>query len=261
MRSLNVAATGMLAQQLNVDVISNNIANLSTTGFKRQRAEFQDLLYQQQLRVGTTSSDSNTIVPAGVELGLGVKTGGVYRIHDQGTLISTSNKLDLAISGRGYFRIELPDGTFAYSRAGAFQLDPNGRIVTQEGYVLSPGITIPQNAIDVTINAQGQVLVTTPDLTTIQNVGQIEMYTFINEVGLSARGENLLLETVASGPPLQGVGNTDGVGAIRQGYLENSNVDAVREITQLVAAQRFYELNSRLITTSDEMLRTVSQAS
>ncbi len=261
MRSLNVAATGMLAQQLNVDVISNNIANLSTTGFKRQRAEFQDLLYQQQLRVGTTSSDSNTIVPAGVELGLGVKTGGVYRIHDQGTLISTSNKLDLAISGRGYFRIELPDGTFSYSRAGAFQLDPNGRIVTQEGYVLSPGITIPQNAIDVTINAQGQVLVTTPDLTTIQNVGQIEMYTFINEVGLSARGENLLLETVASGPPLQGVGNTDGVGAIRQGYLENSNVDAVREITQLVAAQRFYELNSRLITTSDEMLRTVSQAS
>lgn len=254
MQSLSIAATGMMAQQLNVEVISNNIANMSTSGFKRQRAEFQDLLYQNLRRVGTNSSDAGTIVPAGVQVGLGVKTASVNRIMTQGNLDNTENKLDMAIQGRGYFRVELPSGEDAYTRAGSFQISPDGQLVTADGYTLAPGINIPPEAIDVTISRDGQVQVTLQGETASQVVGQIELATFANHAGLDPLGNNLFVETTASGAPTIGIPANDGVGSILQGFLETSNVNAVTEITTLITAQRAYEMNAKVITASDEMM-------
>ena len=257
MRSLAIAATGMLAQQLNVEVISNNIANINTTAFKRQRAEFQDLLYQNERRVGSTSSDSGTIVPAGVQIGVGVKAAAVYRITEQGNMLKTDNSLDVAIQGKGFFQVRLPDGTNAYTRAGSFQLSPTGEIVTADGLIVQPGITIPPDATAVTINASGQVQVQ-PPTGQPQNVGTLELANFANEAGLENLGDNLLRETPASGTPQQGAPGATGFGKLLQGFLETSNVNVVSEITNLITAQRAYEMNSKVIQASDEMARTLS---
>lgn len=258
MQSLSIAATGMMAQQLNVEVISNNIANMSTSGFKRQRAEFQDLLYQNLRRVGTNSSDTGTIVPSGVQIGLGVKTGAVYRIMTQGDMNNTGNKLDLAIQGRGYFRVELPSGEDAYTRAGNFQLSAEGQIVTSDGYTVQPGITVPPEATDITISKDGQVQATIPGQTAPQIVGQLELSNFQNEGGLDPMGDNLFLETAASGAPDTGNPGATGFGGLQQGFLETSNVNAVTEISDLITAQRAYEMNAKVITASDEMMSVAS---
>ena len=257
--TLDIGATGMLAQQLNVDVISNNIANMTTTGYKRQRAEFQDLLYQTKLRPGSASSDQGTTVPAGIQLGLGVKAGSVYRINEQGALQITSNSFDLAIAGQGYFQIELPSGETGYTRDGSFQLNENGELVTSEGYLLEPGITIPEDAVDVTINSSGEVLLKLQGQTDLSNAGQIQLTNFANVAGLEAIGDNLYLETTASGAPTTGNPGEDGYGVLEQGALEASNVDVVQEITTLISAQRAYEMNSKVIQTGDEMMSTISQ--
>lgn len=259
MRSLNTGATGMMAQQLNVEVISNNIANMSTTGFKRQRAEFQDLLYQNQRRPGATSSDANTIVPSGIQIGVGVRTAGVYRIHEQGNLNSTGNTYDLAINGKGFFQITLPSGETAYTRAGSFQVNGQGQIVNADGYLLNPNITVPQGALSVSVDVTGIVEARLAGQTQPQQLGQIQLANFINEAGLEATGDNLYLETPASGQPQVGNPNTQGLGTLRQGYLETSNVNPVQEITNLITAQRAYDMNSKVITTSDEMLQTTTR--
>lgn len=258
MRALDIAATGMLAQQMNIEVTSNNISNMTTTAYKRQRAEFEDLLYQSQQRVGSATSDVGTVVPTGIHLGLGVKAGAVYRIHQQGAVKLTDNPLDIAIQGRGYFSVELPNGELAYTRAGSFQLSPEGQIVTTDGYLVSPGIVIPEDAVQVTVAKDGQVQVKFTDDPDPQNVGQLEITTFINEAGLESVGDNLYLETAASGVPIVGVAGEDGVGTLLQGYVENSNVDPVNEITNLIMGQRAYEMNSKVISTADEMLQMIN---
>ena len=259
MRSLSVAATGMMAQQLHVEVISNNIANMTTTGYKRRRAEFQDLLYQNQRRIGSSSSAEGTVVSAGVQLGLGVKTAAVYRIHEQGELINTENSFDLAIQGDGYFVVELPNGDLAYTRSGNFQLSPDGELVTPDGYKISPGITVPQDAISVSINQEGTVSAKIAGQVEEQELGQLQLATFVNEAGLEAMGSNLLQETAASGEALGGPPGTEGLGTVLQGFLESSNVNPVQEITALIAAQRAYDMNSKVISASDEMMATITQ--
>jgi len=259
MRALHTAATGMMAQELNVQVISNNIANMRTTGYKRQRAEFQDLLYQYVTRVGTQTSSQGNILPAGIELGTGVKTVGTPRLMTQGELVQTGKSYDLAIRGEGFFKILQPDGSTAYTRDGSFELDAQGRLVTAEGNVVQPGITIPQNASAVTINAQGQVQATVPGSTTPSTVGQIDMSIFVNKAGLQSIGDNLYLETPASGPPQDGTPATNGYGNLQQGFLEQSNVEAVSEISDLIAAQRAYEMNSKVVTAADQMLQSAAQ--
>ena len=259
MRSLDSASTGMQAQQTNVEVISNNIANMNTTGYKRQRVEFQDLLYQNLRRVGTTSSDTGTVVPSGAQVGLGVKTAAVYRIGEQGNLQQTSNQLDMAISGNGFFQVTLPTGDTAYTRDGTFSLSPSGGIVTADGYVVQPGITIPTNATSVTINANGEVLATIAGAVAPTNVGQIQLAVFPNETGLSANGGNLLTQTAASGGPVSGVPGTSGFGSVMQGFVETSNVNVVSEMSSLITAQRAYEMNSRVISASDDMLSTLTK--
>lgn len=259
MRSLDIGATGMLAQQLNVDVISNNIANMTTTGYKRQRAAFQDLIYQNINRPGSSSSDSGTTVPSGLQVGLGVKTGAVYRMHGQGTVQITENELDIAILGDGFFQIDLPDGTTAYTRDGTFQINENGEIVTVQGYAVVPSITIPSDAIAIDINQEGEVIATLQNQTATQNLGQFQLATFVNPVGLESIGDNFFLETEASGSATTGTAGQDQFGRLQQGALEQSNVDVVYEITSLIAAQRAYEMNSNVISTSDEMLQTVTQ--
>ncbi len=258
-RSLDIGATGMLAQQMNVDVISNNIANLTTSGYKRQRAEFHDLIYQNKLRPGATSSDQGTTVPSGMQFGLGVGLGSIYRLHEQGTIQMTENKLDLAITGKGYFQIEMPDGETSYTRSGVFQLNQDSEIVTAQGYRLQPGLTVPAEAIDIVVNGSGEVLAKLPGDVAFQNVGQIELANFVNPAGLEGIGDTLFLESEASGTPTTGAPDVDDFGEIRQGALENSNVNVVAEITSLIAAQRAYEMNSNVISTSDEMLQTVTQ--
>ncbi len=258
MRSLATAATGMLAQQLNVEVISNNIANLNTIGFKRQRAEFQDLLYQNVEAAGATSSASGTIVPSGVQVGLGVKAGSVYRIDTQGNLNQTNNPLDIAIEGDGYFIVRLPTGEDAYTRAGNFAVSANGELVTEDGYPLQPGVVLPEDRVRVNINAAGFVEVFVEGAAAGQQVGQITLARFINSTGLEARGDNLFLETAASGPAVIGNPDENGFGRLRQNFIETSNVDSVREITALIAAQRAYEMNAQVITTSDEMLQAAN---
>lgn len=257
--TLDIGATGMLAQQLNVDTISNNIANMTTTAFKRQRAEFQDLLYQNKLQAGASSSDAATTIPVGIQQGLGVKTGAVYRISEQGALQSTGNNYDIANTGPGYFQITLPSGETAYTRAGSFQLNQNGQMVTAQGYTLQPGITIPNDSIGVTINASGQVLVKTQGQTALTNVGQIQLAIFPNESGLEAKGGDLYTITEASGSAVIGNPASNGFGALQQGFLEASNVNVVQEITALIQAQRAYEMNSKVIQTGDQMLNTVTQ--
>jgi len=258
MKALSTAATGMLAQQLNIDVIANNIANLNTTGFKRQRAEFQDLLYQNIERVGANSSDAGTVVPSGIQIGVGVRTAGVYRISDQGALQNTGNQFDMSINGKGYFNIQLPDGQTAYTRAGSFQIDQQGQLVTPQGYIVQPAINIPQGAIDVSINAQGEVSAKLDGQPAPQQIGQLDLAIFANEIGLEAIGSNLFLESQASGAANVSAPGQNGYGDIVQGFLENSNVNAVGEITAMISAQRAYELNSKVIQTSDEMLQAAN---
>lgn len=259
MRSLDIGATGMLAQQMNVDTISNNIANMTTTGFKRQRIDFKDLIYQNLSRPGTQSSDVGTIMPSGLQLGLGVRAGSVYRIHEQGALQITDNPLDLALTGDGFFQIELPDGEIVYSRSGIFQVNQDGEIVTTQGYRIEPNIVVPQDTISIEINESGEVFAQIDGQIALQNLGQIQLANFVNPAGLAALGDNLFTETEASGAPVTGNPGTTNFGTIRQGALENSNVNIVEEITQMITAQRAYEMNSNVITTSDEMLQTVTQ--
>ena len=259
MQALRTAATGMAAQQMNVEVISNNIANMNTVAFKKQRAEFQDLLYQTLEQAGAQSSDQGTIVPTGVQIGAGVKAGSVYRIATQGAMTATGNKFDLAIDGRGYFQVLLPTGETAYTRAGNLSVNDQGQLVTQDGYQIQPAISIPQDATDVTISKSGQVQVTQPGATTPNTVGQLELATFVNEGGLSAQGGNLFLQTAASGAPTTGTPGQQGIGTLLQGYTEASNVDPVSEITALIVAQRAYEMNSKVISTADAMLGVANQ--
>ena len=258
MRSLSIAATGMLAQQLNVEVISNNIANMNTTAYKRQRAEFQDLLYQNERRVGSQSADNNAIVPAGVQIGLGVKTAAVYRITEQGNLTTTGNQLDLAIQGKGYFQVTLPDNTIAYTRAGSFQLDQNGNIVTADGLKVTGPNAIASNATSITINQSGQVFVSQQGQTQLAQAGQFQLVSFINDTGLQPIGNNMFIQTQASGNPVIGTAGNQGFGTVLQGFLESSNVNTVQEITDLISAQRAYEMNSKVIQASDEMLQTLN---
>jgi len=258
MRALNTAATGMQAQQLNVEVIANNIANMNTTGFKRQRAEFQDLLYQNVERMGVQSSDAGTIVPTGVQVGVGVKAGSVYRVTEQGSVTQTQNAYDLAIQGEGYFIIQLPDGRDAYSRAGNFSLSADGQLVTDNGYVVAPGISVPQDAIGISVNSQGVVQAIMADGSAPQDVGALELARFVNPAGLEAIGDNTFLETPASGTANRGQPGSVGYGTLQQGFLETSNVNAVTEISALITAQRAYEMNSKVITTTDEMLRSTT---
>ena len=259
MRSLSIASTGMLAQQLNVEVISNNIANVNTTGFKRQRAEFQDLLYQNLRRVGSNSSDAGTVVPSGIQIGVGVKTASVYRITEQGDLTVTENALDISIQGKGYFRVELPDGQTGYTRSGSFQLSAAGEIVTADGYRLLPGIVIDPQAVSVTVNASGEVIQKLDGQVDAVVAGQIDLSTFANEAGLEAKGDNIYMETAASGAAATATPGTAGYGTVRQGFLETSNVNVVAELTNLITAQRAYEMNSKVIQTSDQMLQTLTQ--
>jgi flagellar basal-body rod protein FlgG len=259
MRALQVAGTGMMAQQTNVEVISNNIANMSTTGYKRRRAEFQDLIYQNLRRVGSQSSDTGTILPSGAQVGLGVKTAAIYRIAEQGSLQQTENRFDLAIRGNGYFQVQLPSGETAFTRDGTFGLSPEGQVVTAEGFLVLPGIVIPAAARDVTINAAGEVLAKLDGQLAPQNVGQIQTAIFPNEGGLEAIGDNMFLATPASGQAQAAAPGQPGHGQLLQGFVETSNVSVVQEITRLITAQRAYEMNSRVITASDEMLSTLSR--
>ncbi len=259
MRALSTAATGMAAQQLNVEVISNNIANMNTVGFKRQRAEFQDLLYQDVERAGAQSSGSGTIVPTGIQIGAGVKAGSVYRITEQGSITQTGNKFDVAINGRGFFQVLLPSGETGYTRAGNLSLNQDGQLVTPQGYLVQPQITIPQGVTDVTISPTGQVQVTQAGTTTPTVVGQMQLSTFTNEAGLEATGDNLFMESGASGTAVTGDPGATGFGTLQQGYTEASNVDAVTEITSLINAQTAYEMNSKVVNTADQMLAATSQ--
>lgn len=259
MRALSTAATGMAAQQLNVEVISNNIANMNTVGFKRQRAEFQDLLYQDLERAGAQSSSAGTVVPTGVQIGSGVKAGSVYRITMQGSMTRTDNKLDIAIQGRGFLQVTMPSGEIGYTRAGNLSVNNEGVIVTEDGYPVEPQMTVPNDATDISISKSGQVQVYQSGQTAPSEIGQLTLATFVNEAGLQAIGDNLFLESGASGAPVVGNPGDTGVGELLQGYTEASNVDAVTEITALIAAQRAYEMNSKIITAADEMLRAASQ--
>ncbi|MBP0115553.1 MULTISPECIES: flagellar basal-body rod protein FlgG [Bradyrhizobium] len=258
MQALHTAATGMAAQELNVQVISNNIANLRTTGFKKQTAAFQDLIYEHVRRVGAQASDQGTILPVGVDIGGGVKTVGTPRSMTQGTLSQTGNDLDLAISGEGFFKILMPDGTFQYTRDGTFQMDNQGRVVTAQGNPVQPTITIPQNASGLTVNEQGQVSVTLPGSSTSSIIGTINVTRFINKAGLQPVGSNQFTETPSSGPPQDGTANTEGYGKITQGSLEQANVDVVSEMSDLIAAQRAYEMNAKVISAADQMMQSTT---
>ena len=259
MRAMQTAATGMVAQEMNVQVISNNIANVRTTGYKRQQVHFQDLLYETVRRSGSSTSDQNTQVPAGAYIGSGVKTVSTARVMTQGNLSSTEKTYDLAVRGEGLFRIRLPDGRTAYTRDGSFDLDSQGQLVTRDGYVVEPGITIPNNATNVSISALGVVEATIPGQTAAQQVGQIQLTRFVNKVGLDSIGDNLLLETPASGQPIDGFASGEGFGTMQQGYLEEGNVQAVTELTTLIAAQRAYEMNSKVISAADTMMSATTQ--
>jgi flagellar basal-body rod protein FlgG len=260
MQALRTAATGMAAQQLNVEVISNNIANMNTVGFKRQSAVFEDLLYQTLQQPGAQSSDQGNIVPSGVQIGAGVKAGSVYRITGQGSLTNTGNALDLAIDGQGYFQVLMPDGTTAYTRAGNFSANNQGQIVTADGYLVQPTITVPQNTTNITISQTGQVQATVGGAQAPTIVGQLQLATFLNDAGLDAVGNNLFRESAASGPATAGNPGNPGYGVVMQGYTEASNVDPVSEITNLIIAQRAYEMNSKVVTTADQMLSTAVNA-
>jgi flagellar basal-body rod protein FlgG len=259
MRALSIAATGMTAQQTNLEVIANNIANINTTGFKRARAEFSDLLYQVDRLQGVPNRANASIVPEGVNIGLGVKTSAVRNLHIQGNLISTGNKFDMAIVGSGWYQIEGADGETLYTRAGAFNTNATGQLVTLDGFAVQPAITVPVDAVEVVINKSGQVFARLDGQADLQDLGQLTLATFANEAGLSAMGDNLFRETPASGAANVGVPGDPGYGTIEQGYLEASNVDPVKEITELISAQRAYEMNSKVIQAADEMAAVVSK--
>jgi flagellar basal-body rod protein FlgG len=258
MRALHTAATGMMAQELNVEVISNNIANMRTTGYKRQRAEFQDLLYENLRRVGSQTSDQGTQVPAGIEIGSGVRTAATPRVMTQGDVLPTEKDLDVAVRGEGFFRIQLPDGRTAFTRDGSFERDSQGQLVTADGYLVDPGITIPENASGITINKQGMVSGSVAGQTAPVDFGQLQLSRFVNKTGLQAIGDNLFLETAASGAPQDGTATSEGFGDLLQGYLEQANVNSVSEISDLIAAQRAYEMNSKVVSAADEMSQTTS---
>lgn len=259
MRALSIAASGMQAQQLNVDVISHNIANMNTTAYKRQRAEFQDMLYQNLERPGSTSSASGDILPLGIQVGVGVQADAIGRITEQGGINSTGNAYDLAINGAGFLQVTLPSGQTAYTRAGNLAINADGELVTADGYAIEPQITIPPEAASVQITRDGMVEVALSDQTEPQQVGQIEIASFINPAGLEAIGDNLYLETPASGSPNVSTPGEPGFGTLMQGYLEISNVNAVEEISSLIVAQRAYEMNARVITAADDMLQATTQ--
>jgi flagellar basal-body rod protein FlgG len=259
MRALKIAATGMDAQQMRVEVISHNMSNMSTTGYKARRAEFVDLHYEQVQAPGSISSTTGSMLATGVQLGMGVRPSSVSIIEQQGALEASRNDLDVAIEGKGYFEIELPNGEIGYTRDGSFKRSADGVIVTSQGHPLAANITIPDNAKAVIIDEAGQVFARIDGETAAENIGEIPLVTFINTKGLEAIGDNLFIETAASGPPIQGEPGVDGIGVIRQGYLEASAVDVVSEITDLIEAQRGYEMNSKVISTADQMMGTTSQ--
>lgn len=259
MRALSIAANGMSAQAMRVEVISNNLANMSTTGYNARRAEFADLHYQQATRAGTINAADGTVVPTGVQLGLGVRPAAVTILVAQGTLAATGGDLDVAIDGNGYLEVQLPSGVSAYTRDGGLKRSADGQIVTSDGYPVVPDITIPPDARSISINADGEVYAYFNDRVQPQLLGQFTLAGFTNVKGLEAIGSNLFLETAASGPPLVSVPGVDGLGTFRQGYLEESAVDAVKELTDLIEAQRGYELNAKVITAADQMLGATTQ--
>ena len=257
-RSLFTAATGMIAQQTQVDVTSHNIANVNTMGYKKNRAEFADLMYQVMSYAGTPTSTTTTH-PTGIEVGLGVRPQAITKIHSQGYFKETGNNLDMVIAGNGFFQVQMPDGTTAYTRNGAWKLDSDGNIVNDDGLQLVPNITIPADATQIAIGIDGTVSVLQPGAAEMQQVGQIEIVNFINPAGLHSSGDNLFLETGASGAPIIGIAGQDGLGQIKQGFVEMSNVQLVEEMTELITGQRAYEANSKAITTSDSMLQTTNE--
>ena len=257
-RSLWIAKTGMEAQQTQLDTISHNLANVGTNGFKRGHVVFEDLIYQNLRQAGAASSEQ-TQLPTGLQVGLGVRPVATSRNFGQGNLQQTSNNLDLAIKGQGFFAIQMPDGSSAYTRDGSFQVDGNGQLVTNNGYVVQPGINIPAGAQSVTIAADGTVSVSLSGQSTPQQIGQLQLTSFINPAGLEPRGENLFTETAASGTPQGGAPGSNGLGALQQGYVETSNVNVVEELVAMIQTQRAYELNSKAIQTSDQMLQKLGQ--
>lgn len=259
MKALQIAASGMAAQQMRVDVVSNNLANMSTTAYNARRAEFADLHYEQVARPGTISAEDGSMLPTGVQMGMGVRPAAVSVVLSQGTLSQTGGDLDLAIEGRGYLEVTLPSGGSAYTRDGGLKRTADGLIVTSEGHEVAPGITIPADARSLTINTQGEVYAYFVNQVQPQLIGQITLAGFTNEKGLEAIGGNLYLETAASGPAQTGTPGEDGLGTLRQGYLEESSIDAVREVTELIKAQRGYELNAKVITAADQMLAATTQ--
>jgi flagellar basal-body rod protein FlgG len=259
MKTLGIAATGMLAQQTNVDVIANNIANANTTGFKSGRAAFQDLIYQTLQREGALTSEDGTARPVGTDVGLGVQAAGVIRLNSQGGLLQTENPLDMAIEGRGYFILNRHDGSQAYTRAGSFQLSSEGQLVSLSGYEVEPAIVVPTNTRQVEINQQGIVMAYIENDPTPVELGQLTMATFLNEAGMKPIGDNMLEATTASGEATEVAPGDPGIGVIRQGYLENSNVNIIQQITDLISAQRAYEMNSKAIETADQMMSTANQ--
>ncbi len=259
MNALKIAATGMAAQQMRVEVISNNLANMNTTAYNARRAEFSDLHYQQIQRAGTISASDGSVLPAGVQLGMGVRPSAVAMDVSQGTVKQTGGLLDVAIEGAGYLEISLPSGGAAYTRDGALKLTGDGQVVTSDGYPIVPDITIPDDARDISINASGEIYAYFSGQVDAQLLGQLTLAGFTNEKGLEAIGGNLYIETAASGTARVGEAGVDGLGNFRQGYLEQSSVDAVREITELIEAQRGYELNAKVITAADQMLGATTQ--
>jgi len=257
MQSLRIAATGMNAQQLNVDVLSNNIANVNTTAFKRGAPAFTDLMYQNRIGVGAITSGAGTLAPTGLQIGLGVNVGSVYKIMEQGTVSNTGNDFDLAMSGRGFFRVNMPDGTISYTRDGTFQINQDGQLVTKEGYTVDPAITVPADATDFTVTKTGVVSAKVAGVVT--ELGTITVSMFTNEAGLESVGDNYYVETEASGAPVDTNLAENGAGTIVQGALETSNVDPIESITRLITAQRAYEMNSKIITAADQMLSTLTQ--
>lgn len=259
MRALKIAAAGMTAQQTRVEVISNNLANMNTTGYNARRAEFADLHYQQLQRPGTINASDGTVLPTGVQLGLGVRPTSVSVMLSQGSLAATGGDLDIAIEGQGYFEVSLPDGRAAYTRDGGLKRNGDGQVVTSDGYPVVPDITIPSDTRSISINAEGEVYAYFTDQVQPQLLGQISLSGFMNPRGLEAIGSNLFLETPASGPAAVSSPGQDGMGMMRQGYLEDSSVDPVKEVTDLIEAQRGYELNSKVITAADQMLGSMVQ--
>jgi flagellar basal-body rod protein FlgG len=252
-RALYSAATGMNAQETNIDVISNNLANVNTTGFKKSRAEFQDLIYQYVQEPGSPSSQTTT-KPTGVQVGLGVKTASVQKIFTQGDLTTTGNQLDLAIEGDGFFQVTRPDGTFVYTRAGSLQLDQNGQIITPDGFLVAPGLSVPLDSLGISVAQDGTVSVRQPNNVNPVQVGQLVAVRFANNAGLKAVGQSFYEETLASGPPVTGIFSQNGFGRLNQGFLESSNVSVVEQVVNMITAQRAYEASSKGITTADEML-------